>query len=282
MKEFTIVNSAKKLPADIDDRDFYHSKNAGDGMTKIEDVCREDSSSHITVYGGDGSVYEAVNAIMRSGNNESVSLTVTPFGTGNDFVKSLPEEHVEKRIDLIKFNDLYSANIVNIGFDCDVVAVTEKLKKLKLVRGSLAYAIGVVFTVFKKIGKHFDIEFTYADGSTEHLCGEYLLLAIANGRYYGGGFCCAPYAELDDGLLDIILVKKISRLRFAKFVGGYKRGLHVTPDGKIDPKYESIATFRRCKSLRLKNVGELCADGEIIECGDVEISVAEKAINIVK
>ncbi len=282
MKDFTIINSAKKTPFEIDERNYYRSKGAGDAIAKIKEVCKENPDTRVIVYGGDGSVYEAVNAIMNSGASESAELTVVPFGTGNDFVKSLPAESgVRKKIDLIKFNDKYSANIINIGFDCDVVRVTEKLKKLKLVRGSIAYAIGVLATVFHKLGKKFDIEFTLEDGSVECEKGEYLLCVIANGRYYGGGFCCAPNAELDDGILDVMLVRKISRLRFAKFIGGYKKGLHILPDGSIDPKYKSILIYKRCKAVKLKNVIQLCADGEIVDCQDAEISVAHKAITVV-
>lgn len=282
MKEFTIINSAKKTPLEINEKDFYRSQSAGDATSKIEEVCRENPDTHVTVYGGDGSVYEAVNAIMNSGAQDSAELTIVPFGTGNDFVKSLPSESgVHKKIDLIKFNDKYSANIINIGFDCDVVRVTEKLKKLKLVRGSIAYAIGVVAAVFNKLGKKLDIEFTLEDGSVEHESGEHLLCVIANGRYYGGGFCCAPNAEIDDGILEVIIVRKISRLRFAKFIGGYKKGLHILPDGSINPKYKSILIYKRCKALKISNVMQLCADGEIIDCKDADISVAEKAINIV-
>lgn len=282
MKEFTIINSAKKTPLEMNEKDFYRSQSAGDATSKIEEVCRENPDTHITVYGGDGSVYEAVNAIMNSGAQDGAELTIVPFGTGNDFVKSLPSESgVRKKIDLIKFNDKYSANIINIGFDCDVVRVTEKLKKLRLVRGSIAYAIGVVAAVFNKLGKKLDIEFTLEDGSVEHESGEHLLCVIANGRYYGGGFCCAPNAEIDDGILEVIIVRKISRLRFAKFIGGYKKGLHILPDGSINPKYESILIYKRCKALKISNVMQLCADGEIIDCKDADISVANKAINII-
>ena len=282
MKEFTIINSAKKTPLEIDEKDFYRSKSAGDATSKIEEVCRENPDTHVTIYGGDGSVYEAVNAIMNSDSHDSAELTIIPFGTGNDFVKSLPSESgVHKKIDLIKFNDKYSANIINIGFDCDVVRVTEKLKKLRLVRGSIAYAIGVVAAVFNKLGKKLDIEFTLEDGSSEHESGEHLLCVIANGRYYGGGFCCAPNAEIDDGILEVIIVRKISRLRFAKFIGGYKKGLHILPDGSINPKYKSILIYKRCRALKISNIMQLCADGEIINCKDADISVASKAINIV-
>lgn len=280
-REFTIINSKKKCPNGVDEAKCFRSKGAGDATKKIAEICREDPYAHITMYGGDGSVYESVNAIMDAGAGDTAELTVKPFGTGNDFVKSLPDEGV-KKIDLIKFDDKYSANIVNMGFDCDVVAVTERLKKLKLVKGSIAYAIGVAATIFRKIGKKFDIEFTLEDGRIEHEKGDFLLCAVANGKYYGGGFKCAPNAELDDGILDVVLVRKIPRLKFAAFIGGYKKGLHITPDGNVSEKYEKIALYKRCTKIKFKDLGRLCADGEIIECGDIEISVEHKVINVGK
>ncbi|MBE6619136.1 MAG: hypothetical protein E7626_05070 [Ruminococcaceae bacterium] len=282
-KEFTIINSKKKSPAGVDESKCYRSKKQGDATEKIAEVCRESKDAHITVYGGDGSVYESVNAIMNAGAGDTALLTVVPFGTGNDFVRSLPEkESFEKKIDLIKFGNRYCANILNVGFDCDVVATTEKLKKLKLVKGALAYAIGVVVTLFKKIGKNLEIEFTLEDGTVEYEKGNFLLCAVANGKYYGGGFMCAPNAELDDGILDVILVQKISRLRFATFVGGYKKGLHVTPDGKVAQKYASIAKYKRCTAVKFKGLERLCADGELIPCSEADISVVHNAITIVR
>ncbi len=282
-KAFTIINSKKKTPAGVDESKCYRSKSQGDATEKIKQVCTEDPSAHVTVYGGDGSVYESVNGIMQAGAGESALLTIVPFGTGNDFVRSLPEdESFEKKIDLIKFGDKYSANILNVGFDCDVVAVTEKMKKLKLVKGSLAYAFGVVVTIFKKMGKDLEIEFTLEDGSVETEKGKFLLCAVANGKYYGGGFKCAPNAELDDGILDVILVKKISRLRFFGFVGGYKKGTHITPDGNIADKFASVAKYKRCTAVKFKGLERLCADGELIDCTEADITVAHKAVTIVK
>lgn len=281
--EFTIINSKKKSPEGVDESKCYRSKKQGDATEKIKKVCLEDPSAHITVYGGDGSVYESVNAIMNANAGDSALLTIHPFGTGNDFVRSLPtEDKFEKKIDLIKFGDRYSANILNVGFDCDVVAITEKLKKLKLVKGSVAYAFGVLFTIFGKIGKDLEIEFTLEDGTVETEKGKFLLCAVANGKYYGGGFKCAPNAELDDGILDVILVKKISRIRFATFVGGYKKGTHITPDGKIADKYASVAKYKRCTGVKFKGLDRLCADGELITCSEADITVAHKAITIVK
>ena len=58
--------------------------------------------------------------------------------------------------------------------------------------------------------------------------GKSLLLALCNGEYYGGSYRCAPYAIQDDGLMEVSIVKKVSRLTFLRLVGGYKKGEHIT------------------------------------------------------
>ena len=211
---------------------IYYTTCAGDATEYVKSMVRISAEKQRFIcVGGDGTINEIANSAPC---NPNVEFGVIPSGSGNDFVKSLPkDEHFEKRIDLIKFNDSYCANILNIGFDCDVVATTEKLKRLKLVKGSIAYAIGVVCTIFKRLGKKFEIEMTLEDGKRIREIGDHLLCLVANGKYYGGGFKSAPLAELDDGLLDVVLVKKMSRFRFIRFVGGYKKGKHRQCESEI-------------------------------------------------
>ena len=111
--------------------DAYITKAKGDAITHIKSVLNRDPNTEIVMYGGDGSVYEAVNAIMESGHNEECCLTVVPRGTGNDFVRSFNDSEFHK-IDLIKVNDKYCANMVNVGFDCDAVIAAEKLNSKKI------------------------------------------------------------------------------------------------------------------------------------------------------
>lgn len=279
---YTVWNSAKKVPKIISERvNFFKSEAKGAALGIIKDICHKDNNAHFEVLGGDGSVYEACNAIMESGYNESVNLTVVPNGTGNDFIKNFDQKNPkQRRIDLIKFNQSYAANEINMGFDCDVVIATDKIKKLPLCKGSIAYIFGVIKTLFGPIGKEFEFEYTDENGEKSYYKGDLLLCILGNGAYYGGGFKCAPRASVDDGLLELVFVKKVSKLAFLTFVLGYKNGKHILENGEINKRYKDILTYKRIKFITLKNVGTLCADGEIISVDDVNISVVPKAINL--
>ena len=279
---YTVWNSAKKAPSEIMQRaEFYKSRAKGAALDIISSICKKDPQAHIEVYGGDGSVYEACNAVMSSGKSDSVLLTIVPSGTGNDFIKNFNKKAPSKRkIDLIRFNDKYSANVLNLGFDCDVVIATDKIKKIPIFKGSISYIIGVITTFLKPMGKDFEFEYITEDDKRCTCKGNLLLCLIGNGKYYGGGFKCAPLAKLDDGLLELIYVKNVDRLTFIKFIPGFKSGKHVTKDGKVNPKYENWLTYKRIKSITFKNAGLVCADGEIMTEGDMEVTVVPSAVNL--
>ena len=279
---YTVWNSAKKAPKKIAGKiNFYKSSGKGSAPKIIERICKKDRHAHISVYGGDGSVYEACNAIMKSGESETVTLTIVPSGTGNDFIKNFDKKNPRKRkIDLIKFNGNYSANEINMGYDCDVVIATDKIKKLPFVKGGIAYILGVISTFFKPLGKNFEFEYVSETGAKGRVRGKLLLCIIANGAYYGGGFKCAPRAKVDDGLLELIYVKPLDRLTFINFIGAYKSGKHILENGEIPKKFRDYIVYKRVKSVTMKKVGTLCADGEIISAGNVSISIAPSAITL--
>ena len=138
------------------DENAYITKRQADAYDYIKATLLADPETNVEIHGGDGSVFEAVNAIMDAGANDKCALTVVPSGTGNDFAKSFNDSEYHT-IDVIKVGDKYCANMVNIGFDCDVVIATEKIKNKKAI-GNFSYMLGVIATVFKKFGKDFNIE----------------------------------------------------------------------------------------------------------------------------
>lgn len=260
----------------------FQTQRAGQAIEIIRDLCRKDPCAEIHIYGGDGSVFEAANAIMSADTNSTTTLVVHPFGTGNDFARNFPPEkqNTPQKIDLIRFNDRFAVNEINIGFDCDVVALTQKIKKIPLFRGSIAYMISVLLTLFKKMGRQFDITVTDEHGNTETIQKELLLCLSTNGGYYGGGFNCAPRASLDDGLMEFFCVKKVSRLKFLFFFLGYRNGKHINPDGTVHRKYADFLQYKRAKSVQFYHVGHVCADGEIFHCDSLFLSVENKILNI--
>ena len=275
--------NAAKIKQSIKSDEFVYMSNSPDEATEfIRNACQEDPDTCFTVYGGDGTVFKAVNALMADGNNERALLKIVPVGSGNDFVKTFEGEYGEHQVDVMKFNDKYAINVINMGFDCAVVQRAAKLKKLPLVSGKASYILGVVGELFAKKPLNLKIDLTYENGETESLEGEYLLAAVANAKWYGGGFKVAPIADVSDGLLDVVLIKNVSRTKFISIVGDFKKGKLVDENGNTVKKAQGILLYKRCTGIKISGCGAVCADGEIFQENDVEISVIPKAINYIK
>ena len=101
-----------------------------------------------------------------------------------------------------------------------------------------------------------------------------ILVAVCNGRYYGGGFLAAPESQLDDGVLDVMVVNEISLAKIAKVLPIYQAGKHFA-NGEIVPELENIVEYYPAKSVHIRPVDE---NQEVIvnvdgECGpDKELS----------
>ena len=210
------------------------------------------------------------------------------MGTGNDYIRNYGKAADFKDIrrqmrgrsvssDLIGFRAVYNknitegycANMFNIGFDCNVVDLTSRVKRWPLVGGSLAYLISVFLILIRKKGA--DLRIEYADGRV--LDGKILLIAIANGCYCGGGVKGVPYCELDDGLMDVSVVKNISRTSFITLFPSYAKGTHMKRH-KIQA--QKIIQYSKETSLKITANGEslrLCTDGEITTQKIVEFSI---------
>ena len=95
---------------------------------------------------------------------------------------------------------------------------------------------------------------------------------IANAQYYGGGYRAAPKADVQDGMLDFICVKRVSRMKVLQLVNIYKRGQHLD--------YPDIVTFRRCKEVELLADDKLIMniDGEIENLQNPKITIDQKAL----
>lgn len=255
------------------------TKCVGDAEVLAREICNTTPNAEITVYGGDGTINEAVNGIMNSVHADTATLSAYPSGTGNDFLRYAKNETI--KCDVAKYNDRYFINILNIGFDCDVVITTDSMKKKPFVSGSMAYLLSVVVRLFKKFGQKMKIEGEDENGEFFKYEGEYLLCLVANAAYYGGGFHASPESKVDDGLLNLIFVRKLSRFKFISLVGAYKKGQHFK-DGKIIDKYKDDFTYKLCKNVKISGINYLCADGEIEYLKDgndsVNISVVPSAL----
>ena len=254
---------------------FYETKCVGDAERFTKELLAENTSEELRFIacGGDGTFNEILNGAIGSPN---AVISVFPSGTGNDFVRNFTEAGDFRDInallqgsvidcDAIEYSGVidgdfrirYCGNMFNIGFDCNVVDKTSELKTKPLISGSFAYLMGVAVTLIKKKGADLKI---VADGKV--LCdGPLLLTSIANGSYCGGGVKSNPYADVQDGKIDISVIKDLGRLRFITLFPKYQKGTHLDA-----PNIDDLVTNLKAEEITItprRGVMRLCVDGEI-------------------
>lgn len=245
--------------------------------------------------GGDGTLSDVLNGVVGDVPGEplpNVSIGCVPIGTGNDFIRNFTQSEffldITKQlladpitIDCFRVSglsedgaayDRFGVNMVNIGFDCDVVCKVAELKRSRWIPKSLAYILGVAIILKKNLGQRITVVSHNGTESTR----EFELVAIANGGFCGGGFHSAPISRLDDSLLDVSLIKKVSRLNFLRLVGRYKKGTHLgTRLGKKVVSYSQTAGI----SLRFEKDTNVCIDGEILKFKEAEFRIVPRAVS---
>lgn len=279
---FKIIKLVEQYQDKID-CEIYLTKGVYDAYNYVKEFC-ENNQGKLRFYacGGDGTLNEVVNGVIGYPN---VSVTNYPSGSGNDFIKNFDIRDQfadldklingkEKLIDVLKVNDRYVVNICNFGFDATVSENFVKFRKKPFVKGKGAYSLAVFYSLLFKMKYKCKLE---VDNIVFH-DGEMLLCALANGFCYGGGFKCAPDAKVNDGLMDIVLAEKLSRLKFIKMVGKYKKGLHLQ-----DPKVSKYIKNIRGKKVKIMSVDDIVytIDGENLKSKEINIEVVEKAIKFV-
>ncbi len=298
MKHIFVVNPAagkgKNLPAtlaaityaceELDvEYEIYHTLTVGDATRFVSEKCKSAPDELMRFYacGGDGTLFEVMNGAV---GNDNAEISVIPNGTGNDFIKTFtnPEFFRDvkrqllgsaERLDLMRYNNRYSMNVINIGFDCDVVQRVAQIKRKALVPSKMAYAMGIADVFTKPLGKHFKVLID----DEELIERDFMLCAMANALYYGDGFKVAPIAKLNDGYMDLCLVDRVTRSEFLKIISKYKAGLHIDEFG--NSQYPFLR-YQKCKKVVIESqqtIG-ICGDGEISPAKSVTIEIVPKAI----
>lgn len=172
----------------------------------------------IICLGGDGTINRTLNGIIGTDN----ILGFIPFGTGNDFYRTSKEflEEGINSVDVVRINDRYFINVACFGIDADI-ANTDVLIHSKLVPKSQRYNLSVINHFLKYKARHMRV---YVNGTVYEQ--EFTTVAICNARYYGGGYRIGTNAELNDGLVDVYLADKLSKISMAKLLLGMKDGKH--------------------------------------------------------
>ncbi|MBQ7136492.1 MAG: diacylglycerol kinase family lipid kinase [Bacilli bacterium] len=213
--------------------------------------------------GGDGTLFEVVNGIHDSNN----VLGIIPAGTGNDFVKTINNDDEITYVDLCKMNDYYFINIASVGIDADIAHNKERMSALHIPR-SMQYNASIVDTFFRFNSPH--ITATLPDRIYDQ---DITILAICNGRFYGGGFQIAPNASYNDGMFDIYLVDKLSKFKIPGLILKLVKGTHE--ESKYVHKLSSDKiTIHSDKPLNCN------LDGEIFLLNDMEFEITNKKIPV--
>ena len=248
----------------------------GDCIRLSREAC-EESDEELRLYacGGDGTLNEVVNGAV---GHAHAAVTHFPGGSGNDFIKCFHDtapffslerllDAEEKTVDLIRCGDRVAINICSMGYDARIGTSIDRYKRLPLVSGKGAYILSTVVNTVQGIHRPYHVEL---DG--EVFEGEQSLICIGNGRHYGGSFHPLPDARLDDGLLDVLLVKGVSRLTVMRIIGAYGAGRYA--------EYPELIRHRLCREVRIRcrEVEPINLDGELLLSDDATFCVAEEKI----
>lgn len=226
--------------------------------------------------GGDGTLNEVINGVCGS----DVRIALLPLGTGSDFGKSIGIRSVREallalksgkseRVDIAKveFGETGQSrmfiNVLEIGFGAEVMRFVNSHTK----RGSGSFVSGILSTVWKLK------KFSTALDPDESKYVDTIEVIVANGKYFGGGMLASPKSEINDGVLDVHILRPVSRLTTIIRLRSLMNGTYIDRNYSYENKV---------KSIRFSQKGNLVEmDGEVIGNTPLSIEVDKKGINFV-
>jgi len=271
----------QKLKDDFDRLNFEYHIIQTEYPKHMTELCSTNTSyKKVIIIGGDGTFNEAINGIMSNPHNEEQTFGFLPGGTGNSFLYDLGGQKYSKAIEIIingRFKKIdilklefsssikYSMNIVGWGLVSDINIMSEKLRFL----GAARYNLASLYYIFNKKNRLAEI---VIDGNIRK--DDFLFILCSNTIHTGKGMKAAPHAKLDDGLLDINIVKyNIPTLSLISLLLKIFKGNH------IKSKY---VEYKQIKKLELYPSKDeiLNIDGENKWNTPVKISVMPKKLTI--
>jgi len=233
----------------------------------------------IVALGGDGTLFEVINGMMKGNPDLPIPLGVLPAGTGNSFSRDLGiRTHADafemiaagatRRIDLGECQcadtRFVFINILGFGFVSDVAQKAYSYRQW----GALNYVIGV-FIITRSL-KSYPLEFEIDGRSIQR---DNIFVEISNSRKTGGDMIMAPDALIDDGLLDVVILNKLSRLRLLSALPRIFAGTHL--------KMKEVEHFTgRSMSFRTTPAKVLTPDGEIAGTTPITVNVLPGKIRV--
>ena len=235
--------------------------------TELARKAGDEGYSMVIAMGGDGTVHEVVNGLMKIPKEKRPILGVVPVGSGNDFAHAicLPQQADRALAHALtgeaSFVDLglmtdehgrqeYFDNTLGIGFDA---VVTIRSHRLPLLRGFLMYLTAVIQTILL----NHDPAQVQIETDQEKWDDQVLMTTICNGGREGGGFMLSPDSKMTDGLLEFLTVRKVSRAMMFRLVPEFMNGTHR--------RFTKQIRMGTCKEFAMTSDRPLYihADGEI-------------------
>jgi len=227
--------------------------------------------------GGDGTASEVAAGVAGF---ENAAMTCIPAGTGNDFLKNFGPDAARFSdaealwdgevfpLDLIDCNGRTCLTIACNGIDAQIADSVHQYGALLNGRGSYLCSVAVNF-LLRDLGHRWTVTL---DGEVQE--GEFALVSMCNGRYYGGGSMPVPEARMDDGVLHTILIRKVSKLTFARLFGAYSAGNYR----QLPPELVQVSTARE---VRIQGAQDFvtCLDGECFHGREAVLRLADRRLN---
>ena len=247
-------------------------------VKRFVDEAQKEGVKRLVIGGGDGSVNEIVDAMAKLPRDKRPELAILPLGTANDFATAcqIPMDSLEAlrlavsgkttSIDIAKANDRYFANMATAGFGAQVTAETPV--ELKNFLGGGAYTlIGVLkainFVPYRGKLKTPDLESEETG----------VVAAICNGRQAGGGQVLAPKAFINDGLLDVLIVKEVLGADIGTLLDEIKNPTHT---GRYIKYFQTPWIETESEEIIPVNL-----DGEPYQSKKIRFEIVPSAIDLV-
>jgi diacylglycerol kinase family enzyme len=299
-KSFFPQQELSRIRLQIED---YFKKNPGEYNIHISRYPRDavgvirkrirqmDRDRILRVYalGGDGIIFDCLNGIMGTPN---IELALMPYGSGSDFIRSFGDEYYKdfRSIELQVTSPAILTDVIHCGNNCALnfcavgMEAASVIKTLSLNRrfenarfrfpilNGFFYILGGMSAAFDRniIGQWYEID---ADG--EDVSGTYNIINIANGPCYGSGKSAVTTAVPDDGVLDMIVVKKVGAFQSVRLISDYLKGGYY--------KYPLLCSLKRVKKVSIRSESPLLVnlDGEAFFDSELTIEIIPKAVKIV-
>ena len=229
--------------------------------------------------GGDGTMYELINGMLKRDDNHKIPIGLITGGTGNSFMYDVDcldpidaakriVQHKLRPLDIAKVNAngelFYSFNIIGWGLATEAGKLAEKLRWL----GGVRYDVASIIEVLK--GKDRIATLTL---EKEVIKENFIFIIGCNTIHTGKAMKMAPLAQLNDGRIDLIIVRKTSRINLLKLFPKLFSGDHIK---------SPLVEYRQVKSfsISLEETNDLTIDGEIIGTTPLNVQMIPKMVNV--